>query len=281
MPEGIIVQSDDGQDPGKAPDNAEYTEDGATGRVTIDPNKPAEKPTKPEGIPDKFWNAETGQVDAVGLAKSYTELEKKLSQKETPKPEPKPNDVNLDPKQAAEALNKVGLDFNAIAGEFRDTGELSEATYQTLEQKGITREIVDQYIDGQMAIVTAVQNEIFSSLGPTPEVGKQSYTEMVEWAKDAFSESEIEQFNVLVESGRDAAKLAVAGLKARYQEANGIRPKLVTGENGPVTGTGFQSNDQVIRAVRDPRYKSDPAYRAEVQEKIKNSAENLLNVNVY
>jgi len=37
-----------------------------------------QKAEKPEGIPNKFWNEEKGEVDSVSLLASYTELEKKM-----------------------------------------------------------------------------------------------------------------------------------------------------------------------------------------------------------
>lgn len=41
-----------------------------------------EKPAKPEGLPEKFWDAETGELRADALLKSYLALEQKLSRKE-------------------------------------------------------------------------------------------------------------------------------------------------------------------------------------------------------
>jgi hypothetical protein len=284
MPEAVETGVIGNADPNANMDVSamQHSQDGSTDRITVNPEKgdPGKtqdtKPTKPEGIPDKFWNAETGEVDTVGLAKSYTELEQKLSQKD----KPKEGDMKIDPQKAADNMAKDGIDVNAFAEEFATNGELSDGTYQTLEKYGITRDVVDQYIEGQMAIVNATRNEIFSSLGNSPEEGQKAYEEMVGWAKDSFSESEINEYNRMVESGKDAAKLAVAGLKARYQDANGRTPRLVTGENAPYSGEGFESQEQYIAAVRDPLYRKDPAYRAKVERKLMNS-HNLLNVNVY
>ena len=35
--------------------------------------------SKPESVPDKFWNAETGEVRVDAMMKSYAELERKMS----------------------------------------------------------------------------------------------------------------------------------------------------------------------------------------------------------
>lgn len=48
-----------------------------SGQVKPEPTQEkTEVPPKPEGIPDKFYNKETGVVDVAAMAKSYTELEK-------------------------------------------------------------------------------------------------------------------------------------------------------------------------------------------------------------
>ena len=50
-----------------------------------------------------------------------------------------------------------------------------------MEQKGIPRNVVDQYIEGQKALVTNVQNQVYNSVG-----GKEQYAEMVNWAKIVY-----------------------------------------------------------------------------------------------
>ena len=49
--------------------------------LTSAPCKPAAaptKPTRPEWCPEKFWNADKGEVNSEAMAKSYTEVEKKI-----------------------------------------------------------------------------------------------------------------------------------------------------------------------------------------------------------
>jgi hypothetical protein len=47
--------------------------------MTEDKNLLTDDTTKPEGIPDKFWDAEAGEIRVAALIKSYTELEKKMA----------------------------------------------------------------------------------------------------------------------------------------------------------------------------------------------------------
>jgi hypothetical protein len=63
------------------------------------------------------------------------------------------------------------------------------------------------------------------------------------------------------------AKLAVEGLKAKYEAANGVRPALVKGGGNSVGGDAFRSAAEQVAAMRDPRYGKDPAYTRDVEAK--------------
>ena len=65
----------------------------------------------------------------------------------------------------------------------------------TLEEIGIPSDIVDSYIDGQMAIVEGTR-QTANAVG-----GEQTYTEMVEWAQNNLPEQDIDAFNEQIDSG--------------------------------------------------------------------------------
>ena len=46
---------------------------------SIDASEPLSVAAKPEGLPEKFWDEEAGTIRTDALAKSYTELERRLS----------------------------------------------------------------------------------------------------------------------------------------------------------------------------------------------------------
>lgn len=46
--------------------------------------EPPAAPSRPEGVPEKFWDAESGTLRAEALLKSYCELERRLSQRLSP-----------------------------------------------------------------------------------------------------------------------------------------------------------------------------------------------------
>lgn len=233
----------------------------------------AEKPTeqvveasneRPDWLPEKFANAEE-------MAKAYGELENKLSQpKEEPKKETKeeakPDTLEIE-KTAEKAVEQAGLDMNALQQEYNEKGTLDDKSYEALEKAGIPKSYVDQFIKGQEAIAQQLQNTIKGEVG-----GADKYTEITTWAKDALSPTEIEAFNKTVNGGDlEAVRLAVTGLKARFDTANGSEPELLSGKASSDSPGGYQSWAQVTEAMKDPRYSSDPAFRQTVQDKISKS----------
>jgi hypothetical protein len=60
-------------------------------------------------------------------------------------------------------------------------------------------------------------------------------------------------------------------LKSEYNNANGVEGKMVTGKAAPNKGDVFRSQAELVRAMNDPRYDNDPAYRQDVIEKLDRS----------
>lgn len=195
------------------------------------------------------------------LEKAYKELESKVGQA---KAEPK-QDQGLEIEQTAEkVVEAAGLDMASLEQEFMDKGELGEDSLAKLESQGISKDIVNNYIEGQRALAQQIESDVKSIAG-----GNDGYSEMMAWAKDNLSADEKDAYNRIV-NGRDldATKMAVQGLKARMN--NEAEPNLVRGKPA-ASQEQFTSVAQVTAAMSDPRYSKDPAYRQEVQDKINRS----------
>jgi predicted transcriptional regulator len=235
--------------------------DGPNGSVIADPSKvPApktetEKSTseRPEWLDEKFKSPED-------LAKAYKELEQKLGQKPAADTA-KPADA-ITPEQVKEK----GFDMAALQTEYAEKGELSAETLAKLEEKGITKAAVDQYIEGVNAKAQQVRNEFAQLAG-----GEESLTSVLEWAKTSLSAEEAAGYDALLESGNHAAaKMAFQGIVARYVAENGETPTLV--EAAPSTRTSgekpFDSWEQVTKEMGKPEYQKDPAFRAKIARRL-------------
>jgi len=217
--------------------------------------------SKPEGLPEKFNSVED-------LAKSYSELEKKLGDnKEAPKEEAPKTETKNDLDIAEKAVESAGLNMETLSSEYAEKGELDAKSYDALEKAGIPKDYVNQFIEGQKAIADQQATSIKDMVG-----GADAYSDMSNWAADNMSEEEKTAYNTAVNSNDiETAKLAVVGLKAKFEKANGNEPNLVEGK-GTITGQdGYRSWAEVTAAMGDDRYSKDPAYQAMVQDKLAKS----------
>jgi len=206
--------------------------------------------------------------DVSELEKAYQELQSKMGQQssegkneevkqeETP-PTPTPTET-----EAKEQVESKGLDFDGLYNEYGEKGELSPETYSNLEQAGLSKEVVDSYIQGQEAIQQQQVDALQSEVG-----GEAEYQAMIEWAGSNLSESEQDAFNATLDNA-ESAKFAIQGLNARYKAAN---PQLIGGNRtsgSSSTSRGYSTKSEMMEAMSSPKYKMDHTYRAEVQRKV-------------
>jgi len=211
--------------------------------------------------------------DAQELEKAYIELEKKLgsrdAQEETAEPEAEDQSEPSEYSTQIEAISRAAAEFN-------ENGSLSEETLAEFSKMS-SQELIQAYFEYEQGLpamdapqsvdLTQTEiNQIQNSVG-----GEAAYQELVTWAAQNFSQSEIQAFDNVVDSGNvDAINLALAGLKARYTDANGYEGNMIQGKAAAPTDT-FKSQAEVVRAMNDARYDRDPAYRNEIMEKLARS----------
>lgn len=202
---------------------------------------------RPEWLPEKFNSPED-------LAKSYAELEKKLS---APKDEQTPDESEV------EKPDTSGPSFDKFAEEFSQSGELSQDSFTELENMGYPREMVETYIKGMQQQAEANVDEVYKAAG-----GAEGYQELTQWAAQNMSEQEITLYNQMVASGTDNAKMAVEWLSSKRADSEGVEANLVSGKASAPKADEFRSTAEVVAAMKDPRYGKDSAYTKDVEQKL-------------
>ena len=214
-----------------------------------------QNPDRPDWLDDKFESPED-------LAKAYKELQTKMSSGEAPE-----DTAEATQEAAEELVSDAGLNFDALSSEYWENGGLSDASYEQLEAAGIPRELVDQYAQGQEAVVAAAQQQVYSSVG-----GEEAYQEMIGWAADNMQEGEIDAFNAAVNSGdMNQTMMAIEGLKARYSANGSQEPERSIGGQPVSGGSAYRSTGELMRDMNDPRYTKDAAFRTDVEQKLARS----------
>ena len=239
---------------------------------------------------------------AQELEKAYMELQGKLgSQEKAEEAEPKAEkpkvsefvpengylddgSINYDTvtetygEAVTEKLKAAGVDPWTISSQFHESGgEVTDEMVSTLTNAGFSEKAVRSYFAGRASeqgysgsaedISESQIKEIKQSVG-----GDQTYANVVNWAKSSLDQEQTNAFDEIVNSGSvQAIKLAVAGLKAQYDNANGVEGRMVTGKAPTNSGDIYRSQAELVAAMNDPRYDRDPAYRQDVIEKLDRS----------
>lgn len=102
--------------------------------------------------------------------------------------------------------------------------------------------------------------------------GQESYNEMLQWAGENLSQTEIQMFDHVVGSNDPFAMFfAIRALGNSWQNAVGVDGELLTGSASSDPVDVFRSQAEVVQAMSDSRYDRDPAYRQDVFNKLDRS----------
>lgn len=209
-----------------------------------------------------------GEAEAKPVSEEAPVTEEEPKEEESTS-ETQPDDEKSAEEQAKEAVEEAGLNFDELSNKYWETGTIEEADYASLEKAGISRSMVDQFIEGQKAIVELEQSRVHNSVG-----GKDAYQSMIEWAKGSLSEAEVNAYDRAVNSDNmDDVLSAVKGLKARFDNENGFEPvRRVGGSTSGSAAPAYESLAQMQADMRNPLYYTDPAFRAQVEQKLARSS---------
>jgi hypothetical protein len=221
---------------------------------------------------------------AEDLEKAYLELQKKLGQKD----ESSPTDEN-ESDDGTETEETSQDEESPVAKRVSFLKEASEEYYsndnqlkpETIEKlKGMpSEELIEAYLELQknnpvvqsQPLSDDAAKDIVASVG-----GQEAYNDTLAWAADNLKPEEVAAYDNVVNSGnKDAIFFAVQALNQRYKDSVGFEGQRISGKAPKATVKGFRSNAELAAAISDRRYRTDPAYRFDVEQKLASSGDLL------
>lgn len=162
-------------------------------------------------------------------------------------------------------LKAKGVDFNQAIKEYNEYGALSSKTMADLAQAGYPSEVIEGFIESRQNLESEFTNAVYSAAG-----GEQAYNKVIEWAQGNLSNKVLSSFNRAIDNNNlEAITLMFEGMKAKMIAKQGTRNPTIMG--GGVTNggyKGFSSKQEVVEAMSDPRYGTDPNYTRSVELKM-------------
>ena len=221
----------------------------------------------------KYKNAEE-------LESAYLSLQKKLGRNEEEEYEEGEEGYREEEESDEEVSDyapAISLINEASDEYYANNGALSEETisrFTEMSSQDLVNAYMEMYESGQVnnqapaqELSEAQVNSVMNAAG-----GEANYNQVIEWAALNLGDRQIDAFDSVVDSGNPAAiGIAFQGLQSAYQEANGYEGRMLQGRAPSSAGEVFRSQAELVAAMGDPRYDTDPAYRADVVEKLNNS----------
>lgn len=192
------------------------------------------------------------------MAKAYKELRTKMSSGKA---------EEESTAEVEETAEKKGVDMGKYTEEWNVNGSLSNESYAELEKQGFSRDIVDNYIAGKVAVVEKATQGLYEAAG-----GEEAYATLIEWGKANLPKESQVAYDRLLNAGEfEAAALALRGFVQAYTDAEGSAPKGLDAMNqaGATGVRPFANKAEMIAAINSPPYKNgDKAFVAEVEKRI-------------
>lgn len=239
---------------------------------------PNARDTLDETVQDFNTNNNDDPQDVSSTEQEEGQPQEQQQEGQTPNPNQQAEDIQTRVNQHEKALNAVrkdlrnkGVDLNQAVKEYSTYGALSSKTMADLAQAGYPKEVIEGFIANQQILENHFTQEVYKSVG-----GEKEYNNIVQWAGANLPKSTLDAFNRAIDGNNlEAIKLMLDGMQARRTKAMGTRnPSVLRGaaSTGRATSTkGFANQQEMIKAMSDPRYTSDRLYNQEVVKKLLNS----------
>lgn len=164
-------------------------------------------------------------------------------------------------------LESKGVDWADLEKTYTEKGELTAEQLQNLEKAGYPKSVVDAYIRGMEAEYDRLARHVVESAG-----GQEEFIKLQTFASQQNADYK-KMWNDTMNSGNIMAiQTMLRGIKADMVQTMGSSNPTIMGASGAVsTDAGFNSKQEMVTAMADPRYGKDKAYTREIEQKVINS----------
>jgi hypothetical protein len=219
---------------------------------------------KPEGLPDKFWDAEKGEVRVDALVKSYTELEKRMS---NAIPEP------TDEETRARFLRAAGVPASPEEYQIRVRDDLFEPDAELnsrLHAKGFNAEQVQEVYDLAVEKMVPLVMEMAAEFQADREIERlvDHFGGEDQWREASRQMLTFGQKH-LPAHVLEGMSSSYEGIMALYKMMQSEEP-MTLGAKGKSASSNAEKDLQSM--MNDPKYwrDKDPAFIAKVTDGFKN-----------
>lgn len=204
-----------------------------------------QKRERPDWLPEKFWDKDKREPKLDAMAKSYAELEKnfKAGKHKAPDGGKYAQDVFGDKVPADDPLVAK---YTEWAGKYG----LPQSAYDELAQTVI------ELAGGAQQEIQVNREAEMKALGPQADAIINS---MVDWARGfvrsgVWSAEDFEEFKIM--GGTAQGMRALMKIRESYEGRVPLRETAPTGD--------MPSREELDAMIADPRYQTDPSFRAKV-----------------
>lgn len=216
-------------------------------------------------------------VFAANLAKSYRELEGRMSQAPVaPAADPAAPAAAPPSAPPADAPAPAGGDAFAKfeARYVANGGKLTDQDFADVQKElNIPRAVAEDFLAYRQTAAQAVVSQVHQAVG-----GPEEYAQMAAWAKQNMPPAELMRLESALMSGKpDVTMPAVKAVYAQWALATGRQAGVPGGsvmpEGGPrrPADVSFQNWNEATAATDYARYQRDPMYRKQVNERLQAS----------
>ena len=207
----------------------------------------AEPTTRPDHVPEKFWDADAGSVRTDALIKSYGELERRLGEPAPDVPE-SADGYDISPPEGFEELLASDADINTRLHEAGFSQAQAALVYELAAERLLP---LVEHLAGDLR-VSGEQAALSRHFGGD-EAWKQARPQIEAWGRANLDGSTFE-----------ALSCSADGVIAMHRMMRSGEPPVLRGadSDGPAL-----NESELRRMMQDPRYwrEEDPAYVARVR----------------